>query len=159
RATFDVIVSTLLPTPGDTLSAAFAKPLAEMRRWGGWDILYAQLGVPKWMPRPGKASSARAAKEMRAAVSEVVHTARPEVQSAASPAHRLTAARAPETDRAMDDEQLVDNLLTFYLAGHETTAKALTWTLYLLARSPEWTAALQDEIAHVTGGGPIGAKH
>ena len=53
---------------------------------------------------------------------------------------RLIAARDPETGRAMDDEQLVDNLLTFYLAGHETTAKALTWTLYLLSRSPEWSA-------------------
>ena len=38
----------------------------------------------------------------------------------------------------MSDEQIVDNLLTFLLAGHETTAKALTWTLYLLARAPEW---------------------
>jgi cytochrome P450 len=159
RATFDVIVSTLLPTPGDTLSAAFAAPLGELRRTGGWDLLYAQLNVPKWVPRPGKAAGARAARAMREAVSEVVRSVRMEGQGFASLAHRLVAASDPETGRAMDDEQLVDNLLTFYLAGHETTAKALTWTLYLLARSPEWTAALQDEVARVANGNRIEALH
>jgi cytochrome P450 len=59
----------------------------------------------------------------------------------------------------MDEEQLVDNLLTFYLAGHETTAKALTWTLYLLARSPEWTEKLMGEIRDVTAGAPVEAPH
>jgi cytochrome P450 len=59
----------------------------------------------------------------------------------------------------MDDELLADNLLTFYLAGHETTAKALTWTLYLLARSPHWARKLREEIARVTGGAPIAAGH
>jgi cytochrome P450 len=68
-------------------------------------------------------------------------------------------ARDPETGQSMNDEQLVDNLLTFYLAGHETTAKALTWTLYVLARSPQWTALLEDEIARVTGGGAVTAEH
>jgi len=59
----------------------------------------------------------------------------------------------------MDEQQLVDNLLTFYLAGHETTAKAIAWTLYLLARSPEWSSALVEEIESVTGGAPVRAEH
>jgi cytochrome P450 len=73
--------------------------------------------------------------------------------------HRLMHARDPETGAPMNDEQLIDNLLTFYLAGHETTAKALTWTLYLLARTPAWTSLLKEEIAQVTGGAPITAEH
>jgi cytochrome P450 len=72
---------------------------------------------------------------------------------------RLIRARDPESGAAMDDEQLVDNLLTFYLAGHETTAKALTWTLYLLSRSIEWMARLQEEIERVTGGAPVANEH
>ena len=57
------------------------------------------------------------------------------------------------------DAQLIDNLLTFFSAGHETTAKALTWTLYLLARAPEWEARLVEEIARVTAGEPVRAEH
>jgi cytochrome P450 len=72
---------------------------------------------------------------------------------------RLVAARDPESGRAMDDEQLVDNLLTFYLAGHETTATALAWTLHLLAHSPEWTRALEEEIDEVTRGAPVAFEH
>src|SRR5258706_334655 len=68
-------------------------------------------------------------------------------------------ARPPDAVHAIDDEQLVDNLLTFSLAGHETTAKALTWTLYLLARSPDWTGRLEREIERVTGGAAVRAEH
>jgi cytochrome P450 len=68
-------------------------------------------------------------------------------------------ARDPESGQSMNDEQLVDNLLTFYLAGHETTARALTWTLYLLARAPEWAAALEAEITEVTRGAAVTGEH
>jgi len=68
-------------------------------------------------------------------------------------------ARDPETGQTMNDEQLIDNLLTFYLAGHETTARALAWTLYLISQSPEWAAALEEEVARVTGGGPVEGAH
>src|SRR5262249_19226809 len=146
-------------TSTSAVSGVFARALGTLRRTGGWDILYAQLKLPTWMPRPGMLSGRRAAKAMRAAVMQVVHAARSGGDPSSSLMHRLIAARDPETGRAMDDEQLVDNVLTFYLAGHETTAKALTWTLYLLARSPEWTGALDDEIARVTGGAPIEARH
>jgi cytochrome P450 len=59
----------------------------------------------------------------------------------------------------MDDEQLVDNLLTFYLAGHETTATALAWTLYLLAHHPDWARALEAEVESVTQGSPVAFDH
>jgi cytochrome P450 len=44
------------------------------------------------------------------------------------------------------DEQLVDQLLTFIAAGHETTSSALTWTCYLLAKHPEIQSALREEV-------------
>ena len=64
---------------------------------------------------------------------------------------RLARAQDPETGEPMSEKQLVDNLLTFLAAGHETTAKALTWTLYLLARAPQWQERILAEIDAVVG--------
>jgi cytochrome P450 len=160
RATFDVISATLLPSAN---VAAFEKSMSLFQRSGGWGQLYAAMNMPGWVPRPGYISGMRAIATLRGAVAEMIRERRRLLASGEAEAddllHRLVAARDPETGQSMNDEQLIDNLLTFYLAGHETTAKALTWTLYLLARSPEWAAALEDEIARVTGGEAIRAEH
>ena len=58
---------------------------------------------------------------------------------------RLSGARHPKTGQRMSREQLIDNVLTFLLAGHHTTAMALTWTLYLIACAPEWEARMLEE--------------
>jgi cytochrome P450 len=52
----------------------------------------------------------------------------------------------------MTDRQLRDELMTLFLAGHETTALALTWTWHLLARNPEAEARLHAELDEVLGG-------
>jgi cytochrome P450 len=59
----------------------------------------------------------------------------------------------------MSERQLIDNLVTFLAAGHETTAKALTWTLYLLARAPDWQERIRAEAVEVAGKDPIAAGH
>jgi cytochrome P450 len=160
RVTFDVISATLLPSAD---APAFERSTNVFQGSGGWNQLFAAMNVPGWVPRPGFISGMRAISALRSAVASMVRERRRQGQSGAPEhddlLHRLIAARDPETGQSMNDEQLIDNLLTFYLAGHETTAKALTWTLYLLARSPEWTAALEEEIARLTGGAPIAAGH
>lgn len=59
----------------------------------------------------------------------------------------------------MTDQQLRDEAMTLFLAGHETTALALTWAFYELARNPEIEARLQSEIDEVTGGAPVRPEH
>ena len=157
RATFDVISATLLPSADADL---FGREMRRLQGNGGWDQLYAAMRAPKWLPRPGMLSGVRAIRTLRATVGGMLRARR--AMGAGQPddlMHRLVAAHDPETGQSMNDELLIDNLITFYLAGHETTARALTWTLYLLALSPEWTARLADEIARVTGGADVGGEH
>ncbi|QWG25794.1 cytochrome P450 [Bradyrhizobium sediminis] len=58
----------------------------------------------------------------------------------------MNAARDPETDEAFTDEQLGDQVATMILAGHETTATALFWSLYLLALDPDTQEQLAAEV-------------
>lgn len=62
----------------------------------------------------------------------------------------LMAAR--DEGEALTPRELRDQLLTLYVAGHETTSHALTWTFYLLSRHPEARARLEAELAGVLAG-------
>jgi cytochrome P450 len=57
----------------------------------------------------------------------------------------LMASRDRETDEPMSDKELIDEVLTLIVAGHETTAAALTWTWYLIGRHPQTAERLQAE--------------
>jgi unspecific monooxygenase len=63
----------------------------------------------------------------------------------------MVAARDPETGAAFDDAQLGDQVATMILAGHETTATALFWTLYLLALDPVTQEKVADEVKRANG--------
>jgi len=71
----------------------------------------------------------------------------------------LLQARDPETGQGMDDDLLANNLLGFIVAGHETTALALTWALYLVALHPPTAARIRDEVTKVAGTNAIDATH
>jgi cytochrome P450 len=66
----------------------------------------------------------------------------------------LMLARDEDGGPGMSDVQLRDEVMTLMLAGHETTANALTWTFYLLARHPGADARLFREVEDVLGGRP-----
>jgi cytochrome P450 len=66
----------------------------------------------------------------------------------------LLNARDEDDGGEMTDQQVRDEALTLFLAGHETTANALTWTWYLLSQNPEKTANLHRELASVLSGRP-----
>jgi cytochrome P450 len=61
----------------------------------------------------------------------------------------LLEARDEDTGIGMTNEQIRDEVMTFFIAGHETTTLALTWTLYLLGKHPEEAQALHAEVRSV----------
>lgn len=69
----------------------------------------------------------------------------------------LMAARDEESGAPMSDKQLRDEVMTFFLAGHETTAKAMTWTWLLLSQHVAVRRRLEEEVDRVLGGRPATA--
>lgn len=63
----------------------------------------------------------------------------------------LIEARDPDTGEGMSKQQLRDEVMTMFLAGHETTANALSWTFWLLARHPEIAAKVEAEVDTIAG--------
>ena len=164
KVTFDVICATLLPGGETHVQPTIEKANLDFLGPISWAMVYAIFDVPRWFPHPGKRRMMAAERALRHSVGELIASRRNQLKPVAGPRpddlmQRLMDARDPESGKSMSDEQLIDNLLTFFSAGHETTAKALTWTLYLLARSPEWEARLVEEIRRVAGEAPITAAH
>jgi cytochrome P450 len=129
RATFEVISATLLPSADRTVGPAVESSMASFQKAGGWGLLYAMAGAPNWLPRPGLVAGARATLALRASVAAMLAERREiEAKSGSSPddlMHRLMRAQDPESGRSMNEEQLIDNLLTFYLA--DTKPRRARW--------------------------------
>ena len=64
----------------------------------------------------------------------------------------LMETRDEETGESMSDRQLRDEVMTIYLAGHETTANALSWVWYLLSKNPETARKVREEVSYVLKG-------
>jgi cytochrome P450 family 110 len=64
-----------------------------------------------------------------------------------------------EQGQPMSEDELVDEMFTLVMAGHETTATALAWAFWHLTQHPDVVARVRDEIARVTGGGPPEPQH
>jgi cytochrome P450 len=159
ETTFQVISATMFAGSADAEAAAILEASDKALATISWDIAAAMLRFPPWLWYPGKYRRRRAGRRLRDAVATILARRRAAGVMGDDLLARLAGARDPDTGNPMSDKQLVDNLITFLAAGHETTAKALTWTLYLVARAPEWQQRIRREVHEVAGEGPIGADH
>lgn len=111
------------------------------------------INIPLWLPTPGNLRFRQALRTLDRLVTRLIETRR----TASTEEDVLTCLlrqRDEQTGQAMTAEQLRNESVTLLLAGHETTANALTWTWYLLAQHPEWAARVRQEVQEVLGGRP-----
>lgn len=107
------------------------------------------MEAPDWVPRFGRGEALSVVAELRAQVTDVL-TARRALLSKGDDAPDdfltlLIKAEKAEGEPLTDDD-IIDNLLTFLSAGHETTARSLTWAFYLLSKSPADAKKVAEEI-------------
>ena len=121
-------------------------------------MTYTLLGLPHWLPRPGGKGMRGHETRLRRSVGDLVKARRASATGEDLLA-KLARASDPESGQAMTDANLVDNIVAFLMAGYDTTAFALTFSLYLIARSPEWEARMREEVVRVAGEGPVTAGH
>lgn len=101
---------------------------------------------PKWMPRFFKSETKSTAAAIRKLITGLTAARLDTIKAGMAPddlATKIMTTEDPETGEKFSVDEMVDQVAIFFLAGHETSASALAWTLYLLAMYPEW----QDKIA------------
>src|SRR5262249_40430668 len=140
-------------------AARLERAIADYLESTSWVMALTILGAPRWVPYPGMRKAARGRDFLKQFVADLTN----EIAYSEVPRNDLLSllirANDPQTGRLMSETDVRDNILTFVMAGHETTALALTWTFYLLSLHPEIEERVRSEIATITGGTPVRGEH
>jgi cytochrome P450 len=151
RLTLDIVARTLFGTSVEGKAEVVGGALdvlmtfyAGMMAWFPW---------LQWLPTPGNLRFRRAVRDLDAVIYETITRRRTEGPGGEDLLSRLLTLR-DESGQGMTDRQLRDEVVTLFLAGHETTALTLSYCFYLLATHPEAEARLSAELAEVLRGRP-----
>ncbi|MFK8079830.1 MAG: cytochrome P450 [Granulosicoccus sp.] len=117
------------------------------------------FGVDPRVPRLSKVGGTSAVRRLRQVCHRVLDERCQSGDRQSSLTERLLAATDPDSGERLSDESIVDNVMAFIGAGHETTSVALCWTLYLLAAQPELQRSLHEDINAVVGDEPFTIDH
>ena len=155
--TLAVVCRTLFgaDAPGET--AQVARDLAELNRYLARNIRDL-LAPPPWVPTPSNLAFRHSLGRLDQVVAAIIAARRARGPGGggadADLLDLLMAATDEETGAGMSDAQLRDEVMTLFVAGHETTATHLVATFTLLDRHPKVRARLEDELDAVLAGRP-----
>ncbi|MCZ8132042.1 MAG: cytochrome P450 [Steroidobacteraceae bacterium] len=114
---------------------------------------------PAWTKAPQEPAVLEACRRIRAHLGELLDTHAGPESGYDDIASAIVAARDPETGAGFDRKELLDQLGVMFLAGHETTASALTWAFLMLSLQPAVLARIRAEVDAVVGDGPVTFEH
>lgn len=139
---------------GDKISG-IADALDEIMHFGD-TRLKSVIKIPTNYPTPRNVRFLKAVKKVEAVIYGIINNRREALKQDPDVRYddlldMLLHTRDEETGEGMSDKQLRDEVTTIFMAGHETTANALSWGLYLLAQHSEVVEKMREELANVLG--------
>jgi len=150
RLTLDVVTRALFGADVDadatTVGAALTTVLEHTNR-----RLLSLVDLTDVLPLPSARRYRRALATLDRIVFGIIAARRRTSERRADLLQMLLDARDPDSGEPMNDQQLRDEVMTLFLAGHETTANGLAWTWYLLSRAPAVDRRLRSDVARVLG--------
>lgn len=145
----DVIFRTLFSVPVESeIAGAAFDTFKDHQKQQPVANLAALLPLPKWWPRIHSRRTRQTAATIRGLIAQLTETRARAIAAGTAPddlATKIMTTPDPETGQCFDTDEMVDQVAIFFLAGHETSAAALAWALYLLATHPDWQERLARE--------------
>ncbi len=147
HAAADVIFRTLFSIPiEDDVARAVFDEFKTYQRSQPILNLAALLPLPRWMPRLHRRDTRASAARIRALIGQLTEMRMARIEAGTAPddlATKIMTTADPITGDRFSTREMIDQVAIFFLAGHETSASALAWALYLMALYPAW----QDRLA------------
>ncbi|MFU8836211.1 cytochrome P450 [Roseovarius autotrophicus] len=155
HAAADVIFRTLfsLPIENETAARVFEEFKAHQRTQPVLNLA-AFVPLPCWVPRFHRRATVATARRIRALIEDLTAARMASIAAGCAPddlATKIMTTADPDTGERFTTPEMVDQVAIFFLAGHETSASALAWALYLLALFPDWQEKVAAEAAAVMG--------
>lgn len=155
--TMEIVAKTLFGANVSSDIGEVAEAMTGLQEATGRVRLTAFFDLPEFLVRPRGLRFTRAVATLDRIVNRIIAdrraSGRGDTAARDDLLSMLLEARDEETGEGMTDRQLRDELVTLFLAGHETTAISLAWTFHLLAQNPDAEAKLHAEVDKVLGTG------
>lgn len=117
--------------------------------------LKSRIPIPAWIPTtPSRRRQAQAVKKVRALLQKIIDERRASGEDKGDLLSMLLQVRYDD-GTPMDDEQLLDECMTMFVAGHETTASTMIWVWYLITQHPDVASKLYAEVDNTLGEQPM----